>query len=177
MQTQLILSYLPVQVINLNFFSRYCKNWPMWMICRAGKQPESTKIVRLNILRIFILCERAMKGILIWTSPAAYQTEICWNWKVNNDTPSIISSCSPARPITHNGRLLHLVKKKVNRLPAMVDNPHLKSKENLYKKALQFITFHTRQNVNSWPHFVRAIVQRHVELLISQKIYLWSYWT
>ena len=29
-------------------------------------------------------------------------------------------------------------KKKVNRLPTLVDNPHLKSKENLYKKALEF---------------------------------------
>ena len=29
--------------------------------------------------------------------------------------------------------------KKVNRLPALVDNVHLKSKENLYKEALEFI--------------------------------------
>ena len=45
------------------------------------------KITRLNILRIFILCERAMGGIMIWTSLVAHQTEIFWNWKVNNDAP------------------------------------------------------------------------------------------
>ena len=31
----------------------------------------------------------------------------------------------PARPITGIGRLLHTAKKKVNGLPALVDNPHV----------------------------------------------------
>ena len=48
------------------------------------------KITRLNILRIFILRERAMGGIVIWTSPVAHQTEISWNWKVNNDAPTLM---------------------------------------------------------------------------------------
>ena len=38
---------------------------------------------------------------------------------------TVISGRLPARPITHTGRLLHTAKKKVNRLPALVDNPHV----------------------------------------------------
>ena len=37
----------------------------------------------------------------------------------------VISGCLPARLITRTGRLLHTVKKKVNRLPAHVDNPYV----------------------------------------------------
>lgn len=38
---------------------------------------------------------------------------------------TVISGRLPARPITRTGRLLHTAKKKVNRLPALVDNPHV----------------------------------------------------
>ena len=38
---------------------------------------------------------------------------------------TVISGRLPARPITRTGRLLHTAKKKVNRLPALVDNPHI----------------------------------------------------
>ena len=38
---------------------------------------------------------------------------------------TVISGRLPARPITRIGRLLHTAKKKVNRLPALVDNPHV----------------------------------------------------
>ena len=38
---------------------------------------------------------------------------------------TVISGRLPARPITCTGRLLHTVKKKVNRLPALVDNLHV----------------------------------------------------
>ena len=38
---------------------------------------------------------------------------------------TVISGRLPARPITRTGRLLHMAKKKVNRLPALVDNPHV----------------------------------------------------
>ena len=37
----------------------------------------------------------------------------------------VISGRLPAQPITRTGRLLHTAKKKVNRLPAQVDNPHV----------------------------------------------------
>ena len=40
-------------------------------------------------------------------------------------TTTVISGRLPARPITRTGRLLHTAKKKVNRLPALVDNPHV----------------------------------------------------
>ena len=40
-------------------------------------------------------------------------------------TSTVISGRLPARPITRTGRLLHTAKKKVNRLPALVDNPHV----------------------------------------------------
>ena len=40
-------------------------------------------------------------------------------------TYTVISGHLSTRPITHTGRLLHMVKKKVNRLPAWVDNPHV----------------------------------------------------
>ena len=39
--------------------------------------------------------------------------------------PTVISGRLPARPITRTGRLLHTAKKKVTRLPALVDNPHV----------------------------------------------------
>jgi len=51
---------------------------------------------------------------------------------------TVISSRLPAQQITCTGRLLHMAKKKFNRLPALVDNPHLKSKENLHNKAPEF---------------------------------------
>ena len=38
---------------------------------------------------------------------------------------TVISGRLPARPITRTGRLLHTAKKKVTRLPALVDNPHV----------------------------------------------------
>ena len=38
---------------------------------------------------------------------------------------TVISGRLPARPITPTGRLLHTAKKKVNGLPAPVDNPHV----------------------------------------------------
>ena len=38
---------------------------------------------------------------------------------------TVISGRLPARPITRTGRLLHTAKKKVNGLPAPVDNPHV----------------------------------------------------
>ena len=38
---------------------------------------------------------------------------------------TVISGRLPARPITRTGRLLHTAKEKVNRLPALVDNPHV----------------------------------------------------
>ena len=38
---------------------------------------------------------------------------------------TVISGRLPARPITRTGWLLHAAKKKVNRLPALVDNPHV----------------------------------------------------
>ena len=38
---------------------------------------------------------------------------------------TIISGRLPAWAIAHTGRLLHTTKKKVNRLPALVDNPHV----------------------------------------------------
>ena len=44
-----------------------------------------------------------------------------------------------AQQITCTGQLLHVAKKKkFNGLPALVDNPHIKTKENLYKKASEF---------------------------------------
>ena len=42
----------------------------------------------------------------------------------------------PAWQITHTGWLY--ITKKVNQLLALVDNQHLKSKDNLYQKALEF---------------------------------------
>ena len=49
--------------------------------------------------------------------------------KINKQTVSlsitVISGRLPARPITRTGRLLHTAKKKVNGLPAPVDNPHV----------------------------------------------------
>ena len=49
---------------------------------------------------------------------------------------TVISGHLPAQQITHTGQLLHTAKKEkqFNRLSALVDNPHFKSKENLYKK-------------------------------------------
>ena len=41
------------------------------------------------------------------------------------NTCTVISGRLPAWPITRTGRLLHTAKKKVNRLPALVDNPHV----------------------------------------------------
>ena len=38
---------------------------------------------------------------------------------------TVISGRLPARPITRTGRLLHTAKEKVNRLPALVDNPQV----------------------------------------------------
>ena len=38
---------------------------------------------------------------------------------------TVISGRLPAQPITHTGRLLHKAEEKVNRLPALVDNPHV----------------------------------------------------
>ena len=38
---------------------------------------------------------------------------------------TVISGRLPARPITRTGRLLHMAKKKINRLPTLVDNPHV----------------------------------------------------
>ena len=38
---------------------------------------------------------------------------------------TVISGRLPARSITRTGRLLHTANKKVNRLPALVDNPHV----------------------------------------------------
>ena len=48
-----------------------------------------------------------------------------------------ISRRLPPEQITCTGRL-HMAKKKFKKLPALVDNPHLKSKEHLYKKASEF---------------------------------------
>ena len=49
--------------------------------------------------------------------------------KINKQTVSlsitVISGRLPARPITRTGQLLHTAKKKVNGLPAPVDNPHV----------------------------------------------------
>ena len=47
------------------------------------------------------------------------------SFPVHAQTLTVISSRLPARPITRTGRLLHTAKKKVNRLPALVDNPHV----------------------------------------------------
>ena len=41
--------------------------------------------------------------------------------------------------ITCSGHLLHTVKNQVNRLPTLVDNPHLKSKE-FVQKEIEFTT-------------------------------------
>ena len=38
---------------------------------------------------------------------------------------TVISGHLPAWPITRTGQLLHAAKKKVNRLPTLVDNPHV----------------------------------------------------
>ena len=38
---------------------------------------------------------------------------------------TVISGHLPARPITRTGQLLHTAKKKVTRLPALVDKPHV----------------------------------------------------
>ena len=38
---------------------------------------------------------------------------------------TVISGRLPARSITRTGRLLHTAKKKFNRSPALVDNPHV----------------------------------------------------
>ena len=38
---------------------------------------------------------------------------------------TVISGRLPAQPITRTGRLLHKAEEKVNRLPALVDNPHV----------------------------------------------------
>ena len=46
-------------------------------------------------------------------------------WKTAEKKITVISGRLPARPITHTGRLLHTAKKKVNGLPAPVDNPHV----------------------------------------------------
>ena len=43
----------------------------------------------------------------------------------NKNSSTVISGRLPARPITRTGRLLHTAKKKVNGLPAPVDNPHV----------------------------------------------------
>ena len=56
---------------------------------------------------------------------------------------TVISSRLLAQQITCTGRLLNNYGQKkqqqqFNRLLALVDNPHLKSKENLYKKAPEF---------------------------------------
>ena len=45
------------------------------------------------------------------------------SWSLTGVT--IISSHLPAWLITRTGRLLHSAKKRVNRLPALVDNPHV----------------------------------------------------
>ena len=92
---------------------------------------------------------------------------------VVNCSVTVISCRLPARPITRTGRLLHTAKKKkVNRLPTVY------SIKTLAADA-QISTFHTWQNVNLWPHFVRTIVQRHVDLLkeswVSVKTWIVKY--
>ena len=44
---------------------------------------------------------------------------------VDNQSITVISGRLPVRQITHTGRLLHTAKKKVNKLPAEVDNLHV----------------------------------------------------
>ena len=46
-----------------------------------------------------------------------------WIEKQKGIIITVISGRLPARPITRTGRLLHTAKKKVNGLPAPVDNP------------------------------------------------------
>ena len=54
--------------------------------------------------------------MIVWS-----YTQIFSAWWVT----TVISGRLPTRPITRTGRLLHTAKKKVNRLPAPVDNPHV----------------------------------------------------
>ena len=47
------------------------------------------------------------------------------HFDVRVERVTVISGRLPARPITRTDRLLHTAKKKVTRLPALVDNPHV----------------------------------------------------
>ena len=44
---------------------------------------------------------------------------------VDNQSIAVISGRIPARQITSTGRLLHTAEKKVNKRPALVDDPHV----------------------------------------------------
>ena len=63
--------------------------------------------------------------------PKRQRSKLHFNWYHGHNcccdflSGTVISGRLPARPITRTGRLLHTAKKKVNGLPAPVDNPHV----------------------------------------------------
>ena len=64
-----------------------------------------------------------------------------------------------------------MVKKKVNKLPKLVDSPHLKSKENLYKKALEFTSLFTRVAIKICSSRTRVASCFHAALSQSHAIH------